>query len=459
MSRRRGPSLRREILLWYTAVLLVALGLFSTAAYLLLRQALVRAEEESLRQTAQAVEQVAIPPRIPRLETIEEFITYQNAAGEPVRALRRQTILATNEVFTAVVTPPGEVETRALRSLLLILVILIPITAGAAALGAGVLLERLLDPLRRMVETTREIGIGGLSRRLPEPGHPSDLQDLAQSFNGMLMRLERAVEALRRFTADASHELRTPLTSIQGSIQVALSRERTADELRETLGDVIEETEWMLHLVDGLLTLARSEEGPLTMSREPVDVRPLVEDAVEMGQMLAMEKALTVETQLAPGPLIVPGVAGQLRQVFLNLISNAVKFTPAGSVTVTAGRFTDGEGRGWVEVRVSDTGVGIAPDELNRVFDRFYRGDAARTRSGGTGLGLAIARLLVEQHAGRIDVQSRLGGGSRFTVTLPEWTGGMAEIAGPEGAKGIPADDPRVPRQDAFRSDGASSSA
>src|SRR5690606_22120309 len=146
--------------------------------------------------------------------------------------------------------------------------------------------------LRRLVETTREIEIGGLSRRVPEPERPSDLQDLAHSFNGMLMRLERAVEALRRFTADASHELRTPLTSIRGSVQVALSRERSAEELRETLGEVVEETEWMLHLVDGLLTLARSEEGPVPVRLDPVDVNALLEDALEMGQMLALEKDL-----------------------------------------------------------------------------------------------------------------------------------------------------------------------
>jgi len=261
MNRTSGVSLRREILVWYSLVLVVALGLFATAAYFLLSQALDAAEEESLRQTAQAVENVAIPPQIPRIETAEEFVTYQNDEGEAVRSLRRRTVLATNEVFTVAVTPAGDVEGRALRSFLLISLLLIPLTAGAAALGGGVLLERLLDPLRRLVETTREIGIGGLSRRVPEPETPSDLRDLAHSVNGMLMRLERAVEALRRFTADASHELRTPLTSIQGSVQVALSRERTAEELRETLADVNEETEWMLHLVDGLLTLARGEEG------------------------------------------------------------------------------------------------------------------------------------------------------------------------------------------------------
>lgn len=415
----RPASLRREILVWYSLVLVVALSLFATATYFLLQRAVIRAEQQSLRQTAGAVEQFAVPPNIPRLETVEEFARIENAAGEEVRALRRRTALASGDVIDVVVAPPGDIEARTLSSFLLISLILIPLTAGAAALGAGALLERLLEPLRRLVAATREIGIGGLSRRVPEPDRPADLQDLANSFNGMLMRLERAVDALRRFTADASHELRTPLTSIQGNVQVALSRPRSADELRDTLADVMEETEWMLHLVDGLLTLARSEEGPLSLQREEVEITALLEDAVEMGQLLAGEKPVRV-TLDSPELVFVQGSAGPLRQVFLNLVSNAVKFTNVGTVTVTARRVAEGGDGQWAEVRVADTGVGIAPEELSRVFDRFYRGDAARARPGGTGLGLAIAKLLIEQHGGRIDVQSRLGRGSEFRVILPQ---------------------------------------
>jgi signal transduction histidine kinase len=194
----------------------------------------------------------------------------------------------------------------------------------------------------------------------------------------------------------------------------------------------MEETEWMLHLVDGLLTLARGEDGLLTLNREPVDLSALLVDAVEMGQLLAHEKPLVV-TLDTPRPLMVSGSAGQLRQVLLNLISNAVKFTEEGSVTVTAREVEQGEdGLPWVEIRVVDTGVGIAPEELSRVFDRFYRGEAARARPGGTGLGLAIARLLLEQHGGTIDVQSRLGHGSDFRVLLP------MEDAAPAAAQAIP---------------------
>ncbi|MEX2582963.1 MAG: HAMP domain-containing sensor histidine kinase [Gemmatimonadota bacterium] len=416
--RRRGPSLRREILAWYSLVLIVALGLFAMAAYFLLQRALLSAESESLRVTAEAVEQVTVPRDIPRIDTQDEFVTIFNDAGERMRAIRRRTVLATGQTVETIIAPPGDVESRVLRSFLLISLILMPLTALAAALGAGILLERLLDPLGRLVETTREIGIGGLSRRVAEPERPSDLQDLAHSFNGMLMRLERAVEALRNFTADASHELKTPLTSIQGTIQVALARERSAEDLRETLAEVMEETEWMLHLVDGLLTLARSEEGLIPLQKDRVEIISLLADAVEMGQLLTTDRHVDVRL-VAPATLHVYGSAGQLRQVFLNLISNAVKFTQEGRVTVTAREFEEAGGRIWADIRIADTGVGIAPEELSRVFDRFYRGDAARARPGGTGLGLAIARLLVEQHGGRIDVQSRIGHGSEFRVLLP----------------------------------------
>lgn len=429
---RRSPSLRAEILGWYTLVLVVALTLFAIAAYFLLQRALVSSEEESLRQALDAVEQLANPAGIPMIDRVERFdVGGVLPSGERLRILRRQTVLITGRVLDFWI-PIGVVESRALRSFLFISLILIPLTAITAALGAGALLERLLIPLRRLVETTREIGIGGLSRRVMEPDRPSDLQELAHSFNGMLMRLERAVDALRHFTADASHELRTPLTAIQGTVQVALSRERTEDELRDVLGEVMEETEWMLHLVDGLLTLARGEDGLLPVGRDPVDLNSLLRDAVEMGQLLANEKPVTV-TLDSEGPLVVSGSAGKLRQVLLNLVSNAVKFTETGSVTVRAREVDQAaeEGR-WAEIRVADTGVGIAPEELDRVFDRFYRGEAARARPGGTGLGLAIARLLVEQHGGKIDVQSRLGHGSEFRVLLP-----MEDVA-PSVAPAIP---------------------
>ncbi|HEV2131856.1 MAG TPA: ATP-binding protein [Longimicrobiaceae bacterium] len=415
--RARPTSLRSEITLWYSLVLLVALILFAIVSYLLLRQTLARAGTASLRQTAAAAEQLIVPPGIPRLEAREERIA--PTRGD-VEALRRRTRLATGEVVEIYVARSGDVEGRALRSFLLISLVLIPITAAAAAIGGRRVADRLLEPLDRLVRATREIQIEALSRRVEEPERPAEMRQLAQAFNGMLERLDRAVEALRRFTADASHELRTPLTGIIGTAQVALARERSPGELRETLAEVVEETQRMLHLVEGLLTLARGEEVRDAAPRETLDLVPLLQEVRELGEALAAGKLLELRLE-APDSLLVVGAPGPLRQVFLNLVGNAVKFTEAGSVVIRAREeaTSSTHPRRWVEVSVTDTGPGIPAQELPRVFDRFYRGDAARGHEGGSGLGLAIARLIVEQHGGTIAAESEPGRGSTFRVRLP----------------------------------------
>lgn len=421
-GRGRGPSLRRQIVVWYSVVLVVALGLFVGLTYVLLLGALERQGEIAVRQTARTVEQIIVPQNIPRIETREEFVQLEDEAGRPVEALVRETLLATGDVANVVVPRARSIEVRALRSFLLIALLLVPLTAAAAAIGGYALVDRLLAPLHRLVTASREIGIGDLSRRVQEPREPAELRELARSFNGMLTRLEQAVATLRRFTADASHELRTPLTSIKGTVQVALARPRTADELEDTLAEVIEETEWMLHLVDGLLTLARGEERALLDGHESLDLVPMLSDSVEMGRALAAGKPIEVELE-APDSLVIDGAAPALRQVFLNLLTNAAKFTERGSITVVARESAPPAGapnRGrWVEVSVSDTGVGIPQHELPRVFDRFYRGDEARASQPGTGLGLAIADLVVQQHGGVISAESEPGRGSTFRVFLP----------------------------------------
>jgi signal transduction histidine kinase len=416
MHRPRPPSLRREIVLWYSVVLLVALTLFAGLTYLILAQTLAGAGTASLRQSALTAEQLIIPQHVPRVTMEERQV--KPGKGD-VEALLRRSRLPNGDVLDIYVARTGDVEGRALRTFLVISLILIPVTAAAAAMGGRSLADRILRPLDRLVGATREIGIGGLSRRVEVPERPAELQELSLAVNGMLERLERAVDALRRFTADASHELRTPLTAIQGSAQVALARERPPEELRETLGEVLDETHWMLGLVEGLLTLARGEESAEGVGARPVELLPLLEDVREIGEALAAGKPVEVRLEAA-GPVAVPGEERPLRQLFLNLVSNAVKFTDAGVVTLRLGAPTGEEGgERRVEVSVHDTGTGIAADELPRVFDRFYRGDEARTRAGGTGLGLAIARMVAERHGGAIRAESEPGRGSTFTVRLP----------------------------------------
>jgi signal transduction histidine kinase len=414
--RPRPPSLRREIVLWYSVVLLVALTLFAGLTYLILARTLAGAGTASLRQSALTAEQLIIPPHLPRVTMEERQV--KPGKGD-VEALLRRSRLPNGDVLDIYVARTGDVEGRALRTFLIISLILIPVTAAAAAVGGRSLADRILRPLDRLVGATREIGIGGLSRRVEVPERPAELQELSLAVNGMLERLERAVDALRRFTADASHELRTPLTAIQGSAQVALARERPPEELRETLGEVLDETRWMLGLVEGLLTLARGEESAEGVGVRPVELLPLLEDVREIGAALAVGKPVEVRLEAAE-PVSVRGEERPLRQLFLNLVSNAVKFTDAGTVTLRVGAAEeDQDGERRVDVSVQDTGTGIAAEDLPRVFDRFYRGDEARTRAGGTGLGLAIARMVAERHGGAIRAESEPGRGSTFLVRLP----------------------------------------
>jgi two-component system heavy metal sensor histidine kinase CusS len=426
MSFRR-PSLRREIVLGYSAILLVALLLFAGATYAILRRTLANAGTQSLRQTAAAAERIMIPRGIPRVSVSEELLPPSKGA---VEVLRRTTRLATGDELNVVVARTGDVEGHALRSFALIALMLIPVTAVLAAVAGRSMADRILQPLNRLVTASREIGIAGLSRRVDEPERPAELRELALAYNGMLERLERAVVTLRSFTADASHELRTPLTAIRGTAEVALARDRSADELRGTLEEVLDETGSMLHLVEDLLVLARGDQAH-AQTEEVVDLSAVLRDVQDVGEALAGEKPVEVRLD-APDGLVVPGDAGALRRLLLNLVSNAVKFTQQGTVTITAREApaaalpaADGvrveEGRGSVEVRVADTGIGIAPADLPRVFDRFYRADSARV-TGGTGLGLAIARMVAERHRGTISVESTPGAGSVFTVRLPVGT-------------------------------------
>ncbi|HYH80579.1 MAG TPA: ATP-binding protein [Longimicrobium sp.] len=434
-ARGRSHSLRREIVVGYTGVLVIALAFFAGATYLIMRQTLARAGTQSLRQTALAAEQLIAPPNIPRIAVREDPLP--PAPGD-VEALRRRTRLATGEVVDIYVARTGDVEKKAVRSFAVIALLLIPVTALAAALVGYSVANRVLQPLNRLLVATREIGITGLSRRVEEPEHPAELRELSMAVNGMLGRLERAVEALRSFTADASHELRTPLTAIRGTAEVALARPRTEPELRDTLEEVLEETRTMLNLVEDLLTLARGDQS-VAPAMEPVDLSAVLRDVQDVGEALAMGKAIEVRLE-TPDALPLVGAAGPLRRLFLNLVSNAVKFTDRGTVSIAAravdeaaapvpavsSTSDDAQPGGaaaararWAEVVVEDTGSGIAPEALPRVFDRFYRADAAREFSGGTGLGLAIASMIAQQHGGTITAESEPGRGSRFTVRLP----------------------------------------
>ncbi len=233
-----------------------------------------------------------------------------------------------------------------------------------------------------------------------------------------MTRLERSFAALRRFTADASHELKTPLTVVRAGVERAITRPDVPQETLAALEETLQEVNRMTELLDSLLTLARADEGRAELHREPVDLRGIVTEAGETGDLLADHAGVTMEIRTPPNPVVLAVDRSRVHQLVLNLIENAVKYTPRGGQVSVQLSANDGQ----ILLTVADTGIGIAPGDLPNIFDRFWRADSARTRTGerpGAGLGLAISKWIAEAHGGAIEVQSRPGRGTTFTVTFP----------------------------------------
>lgn len=270
--------------------------------------------------------------------------------------------------------------------------------------------RRALRPVDIIAQTAQQItAADDLSRRIPYDGPPDELGQLTRTFNDTLERLERLFNAQRRFVADVSHEMRTPLTTIQGNIE--LMRRFGYDE--EAMEAIESESKRMSRLVGDLLLLAKADAGRLSLEKSKVDLDTLVLEVYNQAHLLGDD--VTIELGNIDQAQIL-GDADRLKQLLLNLVSNAIKYTPAqGRVTVSMSRDDN-----WVYVYVSDTGIGIPADDLPHIFDRFYRVDKARSRAqGGTGLGLSIARWIADAHGGQIMVDSTLGEGSTFTIRLP----------------------------------------
>lgn len=238
---------------------------------------------------------------------------------------------------------------------------------------------------------------------------------LARTFNDMIGRLDEAFRRQRQFTADASHELRTPLTAIKGQTEVALQRDRDTEDYKQVLRGVNGEVDRMIRLVGSLLALARADAGQIAIAREAVDLGQVVTDAAEQVAPVARAKHIQFEARSGPTTRLIAD-EDLLLQLVLNLLDNAVRYTPEHGFVGVTWALEDGH----AVIRVSDTGPGIATEDLPRIFDRFYRADKARSQSGGgTGLGLSISRCIAEAHGGSIGVESSPGRGATFTVRLP----------------------------------------
>ncbi|HVZ24390.1 MAG TPA: HAMP domain-containing sensor histidine kinase [Vicinamibacterales bacterium] len=308
---------------------------------------------------------------------------------------------------------------------------LVTIAIVALGLGGGwIATESAMSPIRRLTQTVRQIiDTGRTDARVPlaDGGGGGDaIGELTVLFNTMLDRIERLVEAMRGALDNVSHDLRTPLTRLRGTAELALAAPPDVERYRDALADCIEETDRTLVMLNTLMDISEAESGTLPLRRERVDLRAVVDRAVDLYRDVAEAKGVTLTAggargaslpgspDATPPPLVVTGDRPRLEQVAANLIDNAVKYTPEhGRVDASVARQDDR-----AVIRVSDTGLGIPANELPHIWDRLFRGDRSRSERG-LGLGLSVVRAIVEAHGGTVHVDSEPGRGSTFTVSLP----------------------------------------
>jgi len=443
----RPRSVRARLTLWHAAVLTSIVCAFSAGIFFFVRFRLFDDLDARLARELATVDRTyrEDPGEVPEADShggIKLFEVLENGQvlyrtdqwlksgvgraldGDPAPALlswsspdgrRYRVRSASYPTYRISVAGDESALRHTLRTLALVLAVGIPFAIALAVAGGSLLAARLLAPVGAMADRARRITADSLDERLPVEDGDDEFGRLATVFNETLRRLQDSFARLRRFTADASHELRTPLTSLRSVGEVALQDSLDAAGYRDVIGSMLEEVERLTRLVESLLMLTRVESGRLQSSREVVDLGALAARSAEHLRVLAEEKEQTLTVEA-------PGVRAQchpalLRQGIDNLVDNAIKYTPPrGRIDVSVKVLPSGE----AAIEVKDTGPGIAADQRERIFERFYRLDPGRSRSsGGMGLGLAIARSTAEANQGRIELESEVGLGSVFRIVLP----------------------------------------
>lgn len=279
--------------------------------------------------------------------------------------------------------------------------------------GGAVLAYRALRPIRQLIRTVRVIESGTMEARVPTFLTGDELDELGQLFNRMLDRIAALIQGMRGALDSVAHDLRTPMTRLRGIAEVALRSDTGPDSCRETLADCVEEADQLLTMLNTLMDISEAETGALKLNLEAMNIARLMEGAVNLYQEVAEEKGVTVSI-IAPKELWLTADRNRMRQVLANLLDNAIKYTPSGGrIELSAHQQQD-----TVVLNVKDTGIGLTPDELPKVWDRLYRGEASRSERG-LGLGLSLVKAVVHAHRGHVEVSSAPGVGSVFTVVLP----------------------------------------
>lgn len=453
----KSQSIRVRLTAWYFLSLAVILGFFALGCQFALKESINHAVDEEIRgqidgvarflsHEAPALSLDQIRDELSELSNSGGFLRVLDANGRPLyqsdfytrkqipvpagtaregttyRSRKRMYRIGSRWVksgdarYSITVAHSLREFSKSIDRFQLILIALSSLALAAACAGGYWLSRRALAPVDAITEAARKLTFNNLSTRLEVPKTNDELQRLTETLNTMLDRIERPLRQMHQFTADASHELRAPLTLIRTAAEFSLRRERSQQELIDSLSKILKESERTSTLVDNLLLLSRADSGIDDLTLAPLNLAEPVSDAIEEGQPLAREKHVVFESSLAQSPILVSGHYDLLKRAVFILIDNAVKYTPQGGTI----RVTLSQSNSTAILTVKDTGIGITAEHLPHVFDRFWRADKVRSRSqGGVGLGLAIAQTIIVRHNGSIDVASGPGAGSAFSILLP----------------------------------------
>lgn len=457
-------SIGLRLTLWYAGILAAALLAFSGGLWLALEHSLYHAIDESLRDRVEGVREFieAQTGSLSIDEMREEFREHSvlgpggdlfqvaDADGRwlyrsdplydqhapvhrtaelggtfrlenlsiqdtPLRFFSQNVEVQGNLYAVTVAAPLGELQ-RGMREFLWASVPAAPLILLVASLGGYLISRRALRPVDKITETARSITADNLSRRLAVPQSGDELERLSGTLNDMIGRLEASFKRVSRFTADASHELRTPIAIMRTTAEVALRNRTDHAEQTEALEEIVADLERASQLIDNLLLIARADSGDAALNLARIDAVETIQEACSQGAVLARAKGVAFDVRLPTHAVAMNGDRSALRRLFLLLIDNAVKYTPAGGrITVSA----SADDRSMV-AKIEDTGIGIEASHLPHIFERFYRVDESRSREqGGAGLGLAIGRWIAEAHGGTLTAASQPNRGSIFTVRLP----------------------------------------
>ncbi len=459
--------LRVRLTLWYGSALAMVLITFSVVLYVLTARNLRDDVDQSLEETATAavrslqergflplIDEEELLSQFPELARIDKFFQIFSPSGTitirspnirqhevplsrtaleatfngqtilesaqyphepPLRLISVPIIHRGNLLYIVQVGASMESIEDTLRRFLILLIVAVPIALAVSMAAGWFLAGRALRPVDAITLAAQRIAAGDLSQRLTMPAAPDEIGRLAGTFNNMIGRLDTSFRQIRQFTSDASHELRTPLTVMKGETELVLRRPRALEDYQSVLESNLEEIDRMTRIVEELLFLSRADMGEVKMESKPVLLETLVENIHRQATLLGQDR--NIEVVLGTVMLaLVQGDELRLRELLLNLVENAVKYSHLGG-KVEIGLVTNGQE---AVLSVTDQGIGIGSDDHTKIFNRFFRTDGARAHTKkGTGLGLAICAWIVEFHKGRISVKSGVGQGSTFTVTLP----------------------------------------